>query len=88
MPLTFVKGADFFVCGQFFRFAAAHFLGTANPKKSIKLVCPRLGHDVGSGTKILVGKVTLVAILGGGTKMAAGAIVWNCKRNKKVCLTA
>jgi hypothetical protein len=34
------------------------------------------------------GKLTSVAILGGGTKMAAGAIVWNCKRNKKVCLTA
>ena len=33
------------------------------------------------------GKVTSVAILGGGTKMAAGAIVWNCKRKKKVCFT-
>ena len=39
------------------------------------------------GTKILVGKVTSVAILGGGTKMAAAAIVRNCKRNKKICLT-
>ena len=34
------------------------------------------------------GKLISVAILGGGTKMAAGAIAWNCKRNKKVCLTA
>ncbi len=39
MPLTVVRSADFFACEQFYRFAAAHFLGATNPKKSIKLVC-------------------------------------------------